>query len=135
MHHEAFTLSLPRSAEIPVVVEVPHAGTLVDPESMATLAAPVHAIGRDADLYVDDLFCDAPDLGATLIVARLSRYVCDLNRSESDVDALTVIGGSAKPTAHGLIWRLTTDQLPALRRDQVEQGNCNNRRPVAAGHG
>jgi N-formylglutamate amidohydrolase len=114
MQHEAFAVSQPRGVESAVVVEVPHAGVDVDPESMATLAAPVHALGRDADLHVDDLFCDAPDLGATLIVARLSRYICDLNRAESDVDALTVVGGSAKATGHGLIWRLTTDQLPAL---------------------
>lgn len=114
MPFEPFTLYPPSSADSPVVVEVPHAGTAVDPKSMATLAAPVHALGRDADLYVDELFSDAPDFGATLIVSRLSRYVCDLNRAENDVDALTVVGGCAKATEHGVIWRLTTDQLPAL---------------------
>ena len=35
---------------------------------MATLIAPTQSLGRDADLYVDDLYADAPDVGATLLV-------------------------------------------------------------------
>lgn len=106
----------PRSARTPVVVEVPHAGLSIDPESMATLIAPAQSLGRDADLFVDDLYADAPDVGATLLVSHVSRYVCDLNRAESDVDALTVEGGAARSAPHGVIWRVTTDNRPALQR-------------------
>jgi N-formylglutamate deformylase len=98
----------------PLVVEVPHAGLAVDPESLATLVAPASSLGRDADLYVDELFADAPAAGAALLVARLSRYVIDLNRGESDVDPYAVDGGSARPTPHGLIWRTTTEGHAAL---------------------
>jgi N-formylglutamate amidohydrolase len=104
------------SAPTPVVVEVPHAGLAVDPEALATLVAPARALGFDADLMVDELFADAPTLGATLLSARVSRYVCDLNRSEHDVDGRSVIGGGAAPFPHGLVWRATTDDLPALSR-------------------
>jgi N-formylglutamate amidohydrolase len=100
--------------ESPVVVEVPHAGVFVDSETLATLAASGHAIARDADLYVDELYANAPKLGATLLIAHVSRYVCDLNRSRSDVDAITVIGGAAPANPHGLIWRSTTEGSPAL---------------------
>jgi N-formylglutamate amidohydrolase len=99
-----------------VIVEVPHAGLGIDPESMATLVAPAQSIGRDADLFVDDLYADAPDVGATLLVSHVSRYVCDLNRAETDVDPLTVEGGTARSAPHGVIWRITTDNRPALLR-------------------
>ena len=104
----------PRAGESPLVVEVPHAGLSIDPESLATMIAPARSIGRDADLYVDQLFQDAPDEGATLIVARMSRYVVDLNRSETDVDGESVEGAGRTPWARGLIWRLTTEGDPIL---------------------
>ncbi len=113
--------------ETPVVVEVPHAGVIVDDETRATLAVSEHMIARDADLYVDDLYANAPKLGATLIVAHISRYVCDLNRSRADVDALTVSGGSAPNNPHGLIWRLTTDGSSALRSPPLPYAELERR--------
>src|ERR1041385_6726055 len=80
------------SEETPVVVEIPHAGIWVDGPTLALLAAPALAIGRDADLYVDELYADAAKHGATTIVAHVSRYVCDLNRAETDIDAESVEG-------------------------------------------
>jgi N-formylglutamate amidohydrolase len=112
----SFTLTEPRAAEAPVIVEVPHAGLEVDAEALATLVAPALAIGRDADLYVDELYADAPDLGATLLTARMSRYICDLNRSEQDVDRDTVLGATGRSSPHGLIWRSTTDNRAAIAR-------------------
>lgn len=109
-----FSVTEPRSAATPVVVEVPHAGLSVDALSLATLAAPARSLGRDADLYVDELYRAAPEYGASMLVAHLSRYVCDLNRSESDVDSRAVDGGTATSAPHGLIWRSTTEARPAL---------------------
>lgn len=112
----SFVLTEPRAPEVPVIVEVPHAGLEVDAEALATLVAPALAIGRDADLYVDELYADAPDCGATLLAARMSRYVCDLNRSEHDVDRDTVLGATGRASPHGLIWRSTTDNRAAIAR-------------------
>jgi N-formylglutamate deformylase len=109
-----FSVHEPRGPEIPVVVEIPHAGVLVDAESLATLAAPGRAIGQDADLYVDELYAHASEIGATVLVAHASRYVCDLNRAETDVDGLAVEGGSSRAAPHGLIWRATTENQPSL---------------------
>ncbi|HLV66071.1 MAG TPA: N-formylglutamate amidohydrolase [Polyangiaceae bacterium] len=111
-----FSLVEPENVLTPLVVEVPHAGLFVDAQTLATLAAPASALGRDADLYVDELFQDAPREGAALLVARTSRYVIDLNRSEHDLDPLAVDGGTGRPMPHGLIWRTSTEGRPALTR-------------------
>lgn len=110
----AFTLREPEGAATPLVVEVPHAGLAVDATALSTLLAPANALGRDADLFVDELFQDAPSQGAALLVSHVSRYVVDLNRAEGDFDALAVEGGSARVSPHGLIWRTTTEGRSAL---------------------
>jgi N-formylglutamate amidohydrolase len=116
----------PRGPETPVVVEVPHAGLSLDALSLATLVCPARAVGRDADLYVDELYADAPDHGATMLVATASRYVVDLNRAETDVDRDSVEGaGTSIRATRGLVWRLTSDGDPAiaapLPRAEVER--------------
>lgn len=110
----AFEVIEPRRGETPVVVEIPHAGIHLDPESLAWTVAPARSIGRDADLHVDALFQDAPAEGATVLVANISRFVVDLNRSEADCDGEAVEGGGSTPFPRGLIWRLTTDGDPVL---------------------
>lgn len=105
-----FSVIEPTTEETPLVVEVPHAGLHVDGPTLALLAAPARAIGRDADLYVDELYADVAAHGATAIVAHVSRYVCDLNRAETDVDAESVEGAPANSRAtRGIVWRLTSD--------------------------
>ncbi|MDF2693506.1 MAG: N-formylglutamate deformylase [Labilithrix sp.] len=110
-----FSVIEPSGEETPVIVEVPHAGLWVDGQALATLVAPARSIGRDADLWVDELYADAPARGATMIAAHVSRYVVDLNRSERDVDSESVEGAptSARAT-RGIIWRLTSDGARVL---------------------
>jgi len=110
----SFSITSPRGTSTPVVVEVPHAGLGLDPLALATLAAQGRSLGSDADLYVDELYADAPDEGATLLVSNVSRYVCDLNRAADDVDPLAVEGGAARSSPHGFVWRTTTEGRPAL---------------------
>ncbi|MGC4094688.1 MAG: N-formylglutamate amidohydrolase [Polyangiaceae bacterium] len=109
-----FSVREPVGPASPLVVEVPHAGLHVDATALSTLLAPANALGRDADLYVDELFRDAPDEGAALLASQVSRYVIDLNRAETDFDALAVENGSARVSPHGLIWRTTTEGRSAL---------------------
>jgi len=115
--HAPFEVVEPAGAETPVVVEVPHAGLGLPAAFLEPLAAPVRALARDADLYVDALYADAPVEGATMLVARTSRYVIDVNRSEADVDVEVVEGGREDLRLHhGLVWRTTSDGEPALTR-------------------
>ncbi len=105
-----FTVREPEAGETPLVVEVPHAGVSIPAAYLATLRAPMYSVGRDADLFVDQLYEDAPREGATLLVAHVSRYVVDLNRGEADVDSETVEGVANNMRAtRGLVWRLTGD--------------------------
>jgi N-formylglutamate amidohydrolase len=107
----------PRGPETPIVVEIPHAGLESPPPFLEPLSAPARSLARDADLYVDSLYSEAPDVGATVLVARTSRYVIDVNRGERDVDAEVVEGARADVRLHhGLVWRTTSDGEPALSR-------------------
>lgn len=111
-----FSVEEPEGEETPVLVEVPHAGLQATAAELATLKAPASALARDADLYVDELYQDAPLEGATLLYSHVSRYICDLNRSPADLDALAAEGGAAISAPHGLVWRSTTEGEAALFR-------------------
>lgn len=65
-----------------LVVDVPHAGTLLPADIAAQLTAEALAV-PDTDWHVDRLYAFAAALGATLVVATHSRYVVDLNRDPS----------------------------------------------------
>jgi N-formylglutamate deformylase len=110
----SFVVVEPRATETPVIVEIPHASVRLDSQSMAYCSAPARSIGQDADLFVDELFVDAPDHGAHLIYSALSRYVCDLNRAEDDLDEMTSPVGTKTSSPHGVVWRKTTENRPAI---------------------
>lgn len=110
-----FEVIEPTAEETPVIVEIPHAGLSLDGIALATLAAPARSIGRDADLWVDELYQDASRHGATTLVARTSRYLVDLNRSEKDVDSESVEGAPMNARAtRGIVWRLTSEGVRVL---------------------
>jgi N-formylglutamate amidohydrolase len=110
-----FTVIEPAAEETPLVVEIPHAGLFVDGPTLSRFVAPARSIGRDADLYVDDLYANVPAHGGTLLVSHVSRYVCDLNRSELDVDGESVEGAPPHARAtRGIVWRLTSEGASVL---------------------
>ncbi|MCC7537223.1 MAG: N-formylglutamate amidohydrolase, partial [Deltaproteobacteria bacterium] len=113
-----YRLAQPTRGRSAVLVEVPHAGLDVPDDVRPQIVADAHAIARDADLFVDRLYVGAPDAGAGLLVAKLSRYVVDLNRAEDDVDLDAVIDhpDPRRAQPRGVVWRLTTDGRPALKR-------------------
>lgn len=111
-----FEVLPPLGTESPVVVEIPHAGLVIDGPAAAFTVAPVRSVGRDADLYVDRIYERASTLGATCLVANASRYVVDLNRGPADYDGAAVEGGGAAPFPRGLVWRITTEGEPILAR-------------------
>ncbi len=112
-----FVLQRP-DAQQPVLVEIPHAGLAIPEEVGRELRTPVDGILRDADIYVDKLYADAPSRGASKLEALVSRYVVDLNRAPHDVDLQTVPDHPAPRGVQprGVVWRTTTDGRPLLRR-------------------
>jgi N-formylglutamate deformylase len=126
MADQPFEIIEPDGEDSPVLVEVPHAGLAIDAESASYMAAPLSCVARDADLYVDRLFADTPAAGATLLYARVSRYVVDLNRPEDDYDGATVVGGPTRERPRGVIWRLSSDGLPVLH-ERLPRRECARR--------
>lgn len=67
----------------PLLVSVPHAGTLI-PEHLRERYVPRALAAEDTDWFLDEVYAFARDLGASLVVPRHSRYVIDLNRPSSN---------------------------------------------------
>ena len=63
----------------PLVVSLPHAGRTIPPALASRLVERALAV-EDTDWHLEQLYGFARDLGASLLVPRLSRYVIDLNR-------------------------------------------------------
>lgn len=66
----------------PIVVSVPHAGLTI-PEDLISGYRSLPIARHDADLYVDQLYVFAADLGATIVSTDISRSVIDVNRDPS----------------------------------------------------
>lgn len=70
----------PQGEKVPVIVSVPHSGTAF-PEELKTQFLPARAAAPDdTDWFVHRLYDFASVLGITVIHARYSRWVIDLNR-------------------------------------------------------
>lgn len=113
-----FDIRRPNGDSLPILVSVPHAGLGVPEELRSDLLVDETVFRTDADLAVDQLYADVPAVGASLLVARLSRYVVDLNRGAGDVDSLSV-PDHPFPLAdarRGIIWRISTCGQPVLAR-------------------
>lgn len=71
------------AGDAPLIFSVPHAGTELPADIAAQLTPHAREL-PDTDWHVEKLYDFAPDLGATLIRANVSRYVIDLNRPPQD---------------------------------------------------
>ena len=75
-----FFIIEPTGRKVPVIVSVPHSGTEFPDELKPQYQAEMIEKPDDTDWFVHDLYNFAPELGVTLIHARYSRWVIDLNR-------------------------------------------------------
>jgi N-formylglutamate deformylase len=109
-----FEAALPDDPPNAVVVSVPHAG--VEVEGFGDALSPSLDVRCDADLFVDELY-QGSRAGA-FIRARVSRFVCDLNRDPDDVSARAVPAHPSPRNAdgRGFVWEVTTTGARALAR-------------------
>lgn len=68
-----------RRGKAPLVLSLPHVGTAIPADIEARLVSPWLA-RKDADWWIDELYAFAAELDATIVRARWSRTVIDLNR-------------------------------------------------------
>jgi N-formylglutamate deformylase len=121
----------PARLSSPVVLSVPHAGLEV--AGFEDALAPRMDVRCDADMFVDRLYGVGestvaldrdrdrePVAPASLpyVVARYSRFVCDMNRHPDDVSPRAVPEHPHPGNAdgRGFIWTVTTSGETALRR-------------------
>jgi N-formylglutamate deformylase len=109
-------------ASIPLVLDSPHSG--IRYPSDFDYACDFAMLRKAEDTDVDDLYADAPALGATLVCAEFPRSYIDPNRRVEDID-IDMINGrwphkidqSPKvKSGIGLIWRLLEKDLPLYSR-------------------
>ncbi len=71
-------------SEAPLVVSIPHAGTIIPADIEVRLVSPWLA-RKDADWWLEQLYAFADGLGATVVRTGVSRTVIDVNRDPSGV--------------------------------------------------
>lgn len=118
---EMIEIRRPAQVLAPLVLDSPHSGT-VYPEDFDPLQPPSR-YRRAEDMYVDELFGAAPDLGMPLLAACFGRIYCDVNRAFDDLAPETLADGdelvlapSAKARlGKGVVWTATPpDGAPLL---------------------
>ena len=106
-----------------LVLDSPHSGTLYPADFDP--AQPPERYRRAEDMYVDELFGDAPALGLPLLKAHFGRIYCDVNRAFDDLDPSVLDDASGlalAPSAKarlgkGVVWTATPpDGVPLLAR-------------------
>ena len=70
----------PKGKKIPIILSVPHCGVDFPDEVIQDYVPEMAASPDDTDWFVHDLYNFASDLGITIIHAKYSRWVIDLNR-------------------------------------------------------
>lgn len=70
----------PEWKKVPIILSVPHSGVEFPAELKSQFRPEMAAQPDDTDWFVHDLYNFAPELGITVIHARYSRWVVDLNR-------------------------------------------------------
>jgi N-formylglutamate deformylase len=80
-----FTIKQAKAPVVPIILSVPHAGTAFPSEIKKQYKKRMRKHLDDTDWFVDKLYEFAPSLGITVIKAKLSRWVIDLNRDPESV--------------------------------------------------
>lgn len=108
----------------PFVFAAPHSGRHYPSSMRSATGLTDHALRMSEDAFVDELFSDARQHGACLMVATYARAYLDLNRSENELDAdmfHPALDESRLEPSHrvkaglGIIPRLVAEGLPIYR--------------------
>ena len=76
-----YNITRPSNFTVPILLSIPHCGTDFPSELKENYLPKIIDSPDDTDWFVDRLYNFAPKMGITMITARYSRWVIDLNRS------------------------------------------------------
>lgn len=76
----AFQLTLPQGFRVPVLLSIPHCGTVFPHELIGQYRQELITQPDDTDWFVNRLYDFAPSMGIAMVNAVYSRWVIDLNR-------------------------------------------------------
>jgi N-formylglutamate amidohydrolase len=118
-----YTIHEATTAEVPVIISVPHCGVGFPDEIRNEFKESLIQKPDDTDWFVDRLYDFAPSMGATMISAIYSRWVIDLNRDRdskplySDGRIITALC----PVTTFLGEPLYTDEREVVSESEVER--------------
>jgi len=75
-----YSIIEPKGNKVPILISSPHSGTDFPDEISGNYDEAQIAALDDTDWFIDKLYDFAPDMGITMICAKYSRWVIDLNR-------------------------------------------------------
>ncbi len=84
-----FHIIEPKGTKIPIIISVPHCGTDFPSEIIDDYKPEMAAAPDDTDWFVHDLYNFASEMGITIIHAKYSRWVIDLNRDPESAPLYT----------------------------------------------
>jgi N-formylglutamate deformylase len=119
-----FKLDIPLGQRIPIVLSIPHCGTLFPDDLKDQYKPELIQAPDDTDWFVEQLYSFAPSMGISMISATYSRWVIDLNRDRASKPLYTdgrIITGLC-PTTNFLGDPIYKDQ-----RKEVDSTEVNRR--------
>ena len=118
-----YKIQLPTGEAIPIVISVPHCGTVFPDEIKSEFDQTLIARPDDTDWFVDQLYDFAPAMGMTMISATYSRWVIDLNRDPESKPLYTdgrIITGLC-PVTNFLGQALYKDKRTEVAKTEIER--------------
>lgn len=109
--------------EVPILVSVPHCGTEFPAELKDQYKPNLIAAPDDTDWFVHQLYDFAPSMGITMISAKYSRWVIDLNRDPKSKPLYTdgrIITGLC-PTTTFLGEPLYRDERTEINQQEIDR--------------
>ena len=119
-----FSIIRANASELPILVSVPHCGIEFPDELKNEFDPHLISAPDDTDWFVDQLYDFAPAMGITMITAKYSRWVIDLNRDPQSKPLYTdgrIITGLCPTTT------FLGEPLYKDKRTEIDQTEINRR--------
>jgi len=120
---EPYHIIEPKGKKIPFILSVPHCGTEFPSEVINDYVPELANAPDDTDWFVQDLYNFASELGITIIYAKYSRWVIDLNRDPESAplydDGRIITGLTTTTDFFGKKIYVSEDRIP--NQQEVER--------------